>query len=306
MTLPNFLLIGAAKSGTSALYSYLWQHPEIYMSDNKEPNFFALEGQKVCFTGPGDEIINTKSITERARYEALFAGVSGERAIGEASVLYLYHPQAAAHIRDYIPNARLIAILRNSVDRAYSSYLHTIRDGREPAASFAEALNEESARISANWAHLWHYQHLGYYYEQLQRFFALFPREQIAVYAYDEFAADPQKVLKRIFQFLEIDPSFEPDVSLRYNISGPPRLRGLQKWLLWPNPVKEQLKFLLPAYTRKRLIHKLLALNIKHTAKPNMDAADRQRLQVLYREDILKLQTLLDWDLSHWLGDTNN
>lgn len=303
MTLPNFLLIGAAKSGTSALYNYLWQHPEIYMSGNKEPNFFALEGETVCFNGPGSEIINTKSVTNLAEYEALFAGVRGEKAVGEASVLYLYHPQAAARIRHYIPDVKLIAILRNPIDRAYSSYLHMVRDGREPADSFTKALDEEPERIRANWAHSWHYQRLGYYHEQLQRYFALFPWQQIAVFTYDAFAAAPQQLLRQIFHFLEVDPSFEPDVSLRYNISGSPRWKRLQKWLLWPNPVKERIKFLLPAYTRKRLVNKLMTLNVKPATKPSMSAAERQRLQTLFRDDILKLQTLLNQDLSHWLRE---
>lgn len=303
MTLPNFLLIGAAKSGTSALYNYLWQHPEIYMSGKKEPNFFALEGETVCFNGPGSEIINTKSVTNLEEYKALFAGVRGEKAVGEASVLYLYHPQAAARIRHYIPNVKLIAILRNPIDRAYSSYLHMVRDGREPADSFTKALDEEPERIRNNWAHSWHYQRLGYYHEQLQRYFALFPRQQIAVFTYDAFSAAPQQLLKQIFQFLEVDPSFEPDVSLRYNISGAPRWKRLQKWLLWPNPVKERMKFLLPAYTRKRLVNKLMTLNVKPAAKPDMSAAERQRLQAIFRDDILKLQTLLDQDLSHWLRE---
>lgn len=301
MTLPNFLLIGAAKSGTSALYNYLWQHPEIYMSDNKEPNFFALEGEKVCFNGPGAEIINAKSVTSLAEYETLFAGASDEKAVGEASVLYLYHPQAAARIRDYIPNVKLIAVLRNPVDRAYSSYLHMVRDGREPAAGFTQALDVEPERIRDNWAHIWHYQRLGYYYQQLQSYYALFPRQQIAVFTYDAFAADPQNVIRQVFRFLKVDPAFEPDVSLRYNISGSPRFKRLQKWLSGPNPAKERLKILLPAYTRRRLINKLMALNVKRSAKATMSVAERQRLQTLYREDILGLQALLEQDLSHWL-----
>jgi hypothetical protein len=302
MTLPNFLIIGAAKSGTSALYGYLWQHPDIYMSSNKEPNFFALEGQKACFAGPGDETINMKSVTELASYEALFAGVKNEKAIGEASNLYLYHPEAAERIKVYIPYVRLIAILRNPADRAFSSYLHMTRDGREPMKSFAEALAEEPIRIRANWAHIWYYQQLGYYYEQLERYFILFPRQQIAVYTYDEFSTDPQKVLRNIFQFLGLDSTFEADVSLRYNVSGHPRFGALQKLLVRPTPAKERLKFLLPAYTRKHLINRLLALNMRGTAKSVMDPSIRRQLLNAYRDDIFKLQFLIDKDLSCWLA----
>jgi hypothetical protein len=162
-------------------------------------------------------------------------------------------------------------------------------------------LAEEPARINANWSHLWHYQRLGYYHDQLQRYFALFPRQQIAVYTYDEFAADPRHVLQRIFQFLEVDPSFEADVSLRYNISGRPRFSALQKLLLWPNPLKDRLKFLLPAPTRKWLTNKLVALNVQRGEKEPLDPAVRQQLLKAYRPDILKLQSLIEKELSHWL-----
>ncbi len=151
MTLPNFLVIGATKSGTTSLYTYLKQHPEVYMP-MKEPNFFALEGREPpFFRGPeGWKEPSQKRITDLEGYRTLFAGASGEKAMGEVSPLYLYAPQAAYRIRRYVPEAKLVAILRNPVERAYSAYMHLVREDREPLG-FAEALKEEERRIQSNW-----------------------------------------------------------------------------------------------------------------------------------------------------------
>src|SRR5919107_4690595 len=113
MTLPNFLIIGAAKSGTSSVFAYLGQHPDVFISSAKEPNYFALADQRVRFTGPGDSIINEASVTRRDAYEALFKSARPGMAIGEASTLYLSTPSAAAAIRRHVPGMRLIAILRD-------------------------------------------------------------------------------------------------------------------------------------------------------------------------------------------------
>src|ERR671929_75877 len=135
MTMPNFFIIGAMKSGTTALYYYLEQHPEVYMSPVKEPNFFCSQEQKN----------GADAVTDIRAYERLFRGVLGETAVGEASHCYLYEPRAAAAIRRCVPEAKLLAILRNPIDRAFSHFLHMVRTGSEPLSDFAQALREEGA-----------------------------------------------------------------------------------------------------------------------------------------------------------------
>src|SRR5581483_6498173 len=152
MPLPSFLIIGAAKSGTSSVFAWLGQHPEIYTSPIKGPCFFAFdEGARVRVAGPGDQaVFDRHVVTDPVAYRRLFDGVTpAHRAAGEASVLYLYAPAAAARIARTIPDVRLIAILRNPVERAFSSFQHLRRDGREPLADFAEALRAEDARVAA-------------------------------------------------------------------------------------------------------------------------------------------------------------
>jgi hypothetical protein len=122
MTMPNFLIIGAAKSGTTSLHHYLKQHPQVYMSQIKEPSFFAFEGTKPAIPGPWKRWAAHNFITDIQAYRSLFQGVSDEVAIGEASTIYLVHPTAPQRIRHYVPDAKLIAILRDPAERAYSNY----------------------------------------------------------------------------------------------------------------------------------------------------------------------------------------
>lgn len=302
MTLPNFLIIGAAKSGTTSLFNYLGQHPQIY-TKKKEPGFFAYAGQKVNLAGPEDqERFEKRVVADRRQYEALFAGVTTEKAYGEASVAYLYVPGTAERIHQYVPEMRLIAILRNPVERAFSSYMHMRRDGREPLPTFAEALEAEAERIEANWDYIWHYTRLGFYYEQLRVYYSLFPADQIAVFLFEDFKRDPVQVIQSICRFLDVDDAFWPDTALKYNVSGEPRWPWLHDFVSRPHPVKTAVKPLLPLKWRKRMGTQASSWNLAKQ-KPALPGEIKQKLQTLYYEDILHLQTLIGKDLTSWLSD---
>ncbi len=298
MILPNFLIIGAAKAGTTALHTYLQQHPQIYLTPNKETNFFAFEGMKINFQGVGDEALKDFSITDLASYQKQFDKVTKESAIGEACPLYLYHSEAPKKIYHYIPNCRLIIILRNPVDRAYANYHHLVRDDRELLVDFDRALAAESERIANNWEWFWHYTQAGYYSKQIQRYYDLFEPHQIAIYLYEDLTKSPITLLQNIFRFLEVDDSFVPELNIRPNKSGVPKNKLLHQLLMKPNPVKSLLKPLFPAAMRQKIQHRNLA-------KPSMSFETRAKLTQLFREDILACQNLIQRDLSSWLvGDT--
>ena len=235
MPLPNFLIIGAAKAGTTSLYYYLRQHPQVYMSPIKEPRFFALEGEILNFKGPAQGI-NQTSITSLDEYFHLFAGVTDEIAIGEASTLYLHSQRALEGIKRYLPNAKLIVILRNPIERAYSSYLHLVRDGYE-ALSFEQALQAEEFRIQQKWQPLWYYSKRSFYYEAIKNYLDIFEHCQIKIYLYEDLAADSKYIFKDICGFLDIDDSFKPDTSIK-NSSGIPKNKFLQRILISDNPAK--------------------------------------------------------------------
>ena len=299
MAKPDFLIIGAAKSGTTALYRYLQQHPQIFLSPVKEPHYFAFAGEKPDYRGPG-VTVNKTSVTDLGAYQRLFDDVRDETAVGEASALYLYVPAAAARIKEYAPAMRLIVILRHPAERAFSSYLHLMRDGREPLMDFAAALQAEPQRIRANWGFLWRYRDLGFYAQQLRRYYALFPREQVRVYLYDDFRADALAVLRDMCRFIGVDDAFTPDMSLRHNVSGIPRQRWLHSLLHGAHPAKALLKPFLPVAWRDRARRQMTQRNL---ARPTLPPDLRRALTNDFRTEILDLQDLLQRDLSAWLFD---
>lgn len=183
MIFPNFLIIGAAKSGTTSLYHYLKQHPEIYLSPVKEPKFFCFYQEKLDWQGPGDQKAILNYVTDIDQYFSLFEGVRNETAIGEATPWYIYSESAVKKIKAFIPDAKLIAILRDPAERAYSHFLHLLREGREPLADFQDALDAEEERTRRNWGWTWQYKSRGLYYSQLKKYFDTFPNK-IYVYIY--------------------------------------------------------------------------------------------------------------------------
>lgn len=296
MGMPNFLIIGAAKAGTTALHNYLMQHPEIYMNPGvKESHFFAFENEIVDFQGPGDhEAINQVAIRSIEEYQLLFPKESAGKCKGEASPLYLYSQTAPERIFHYIPSVKLIAILRNPVERAYSSYLYLRSLRREPHGDFANALRDEQRRVAENWEHLWHYKSMGFYHEQLQRYFKWFDRSQIRIYIYDDFERNPGRLIQDMLQFLDVDCTFIPDMSAKPNPSGRPRSTTFQTWLNRPNVLKSLIKPLVPASTRQWVRRANLS-------RPPLSREIRHTLIAEYREDILLLQDLICCDLSSWL-----
>ncbi len=297
MILPNFIIIGAAKSGTTALYHYLKQHPQIYLSPIKETEFFAFEGDGLNFKGPGD--LPRATITNFVDYQAQFQGVANEVAIGEASPVYIYSSRAPERIKNYLPDVKLIAILREPVERAYSQYLMFIRDQREPLQDFAQAIEEEKNRKEQGWAWGWRYLELGFYYTQLKRYFDIFNSEQIRVYLYDDLQNNPKRVIEDICTFLNVDNTFSPDMSFKPNISGVPKNKLLHGFLRNPNVFKDLLKPFLSAKLRKGL---RLNLQNSNLSKPKLKPEVKGQLLPIFREDILQLQDLIQRDLSPWLN----
>lgn len=296
MTLPNFLVIGTGKAGTTSLHRYLAQHPQVYVSPVKETNFFAMEGQKLAFTGPGDERAKGGSITHLDDYQALFDGVGDETAIGEVSPLYVYSPHAAANIQRHIPKARLIAILRHPAERAFASYIMKVRDGVE-TLGFEEARQAEAERIAAGWGSM-HYVSAGFFYQQLRRYYDRFPPEQLKVFLYEELRERPLEVIAQVFEFLGVDSGFVPDMSTRFNVSGIPRSRTLHRILSGPNIVKRAAATLIPRRLRSSLKTRIKNLNLE---RQPLTTSTRQELIEIYRDDITQLQDLIGRDLSHWL-----
>jgi Sulfotransferase family len=305
MSLPNFLIIGAAKAGTNALYHYLRQHPQVYMSPWKEPKFFAFESEAdLGFRAANgrDAPVNASVILDQAEYEELFDDASDdELARGEASTHYLYVEKSPARIKALIPDARLIAVLRNPVDRAFSSYQHLVRDDLEPL-DFGAALDAEPQRIAEHYAYLYRYTDLGFYSEQLDRYEKSFPESQLCVLLYDDLRSDPEGTCRRIFSFLGVDEHFVPDMSGEYNRSGVPKNRVMHRLLNPSAPLKRRLWNVTPRFARERLLDAQTKMVNRNLQRQTMPEPERDRLRDVFRAEVGRLETRLGRDLSHWLG----
>lgn len=304
MTLPNFLIFGAPKSGTTSVYFYIKQHPQVFMSPRKEPDYFILEERRKRTGAPLKKKIPKLPVETEEEYISLFKEATNERAIGEASIHYLVVPEAAARIKAKIPKVKLIAVLRNPVERAFSNYVHLIREGTETSKSFAEALAQEETRKRNNYGPFWQYKGNGFYYRHLKTYFDSFDSNQIKIFLYEDIQFRIKGVLMEIFKFLEIDENFIPNTMLKYNISGIPRSQTIHDFLNYPNLIKKTLKHLLPKEFRNKLIKQLTNLNLHK--KPSFPEELRNKLIETYREDILQLQGLIKRDLSGWLTFNEN
>lgn len=300
MKLPDLLIIGAAKAGTTAFYRYLEEHPQIYSSPIKEPHFFGLEGEDIQFKAPTEaEAKENKAIRHIDEYYGLFQGAPEQAVLTEASVSYLYLPKAAQRIKHYIPNVKLVAMLRNPVERAYSSFLYLMRDGREPLGDFAQGLEAEAERIQENWGFLYRYTDMGFYSSQVERYFDAFGPDQFKVFLYDDFKKNSLDVLQKTFDFAGIDSTFEPaNITKKFNVSGMPKNKAMHKLIAEGNPLKALIKPLVPRQLRYKLKENYYEKNL---SKPTLSEDIRQQLIETFREDILKTQDILGRDLSMWL-----
>jgi hypothetical protein len=202
--MPDFLIIGAPKAGTTALHVALAQHPALHMSPVKEPKFFLTDGPPPTGGGPGDSATFRKYVWRRPDYEALFDGAAKGALRGESTTLYLRDAAACQRIRQTIPDARLIAVLRDPVDRAHSNWTHLRSAGLEPEADFRRACALEDQRRAAGWAQFWRYLGQGKYGEQLSDLYALFPRDQVLLLMYRDLREQPTETLDQVCEFLGV------------------------------------------------------------------------------------------------------
>lgn len=307
---PNFLLVGAAKSGTTSLYNYLDQHPDIFMSAVKEPLFFCSTGveretlAKELYPLPLDQVV-----TDFDDYLNLFADAQEERAIGEASVYYLLdYGKTIPNIQRLLPDSsrlKIVIILRNPIDACFSHYSmynlylkHFAKDGKTP--SFEECIELEQKRVEDGYLALAHF-HWFFYADQVQAYLENF--DQVQIHLYSELKNDRQSVVTKLFDFLEVDTSFTPELSSEFNFSGVPKFGPVYRLLSVPSPMRDRLQVIvrriMPSKSlRTKFLHRLMRLNLN---RPQMNLATRERLKEMYRDDIIRLQDLINRDLTEWL-----
>lgn len=301
MTLPNFLIVGAPKCGTTSLYHYLKGHPEIYMSPAKEPKFITSRFLNFPFNGPGDDLFEKRVKKKFNDYSYLFKNVTSEKAIGEASADTLYYyKQSIPIIKEYLGDVKIIIILRNPIDRTFSHYNFFIRIKKE-YLSFEDALKNENLKIKNNWAFGWHYTSVGLYFNQVKAFTNSF--SNVKVLWFDDLKTHTNSVIKDINKYLNVNTNYIPvNSNIKYNVSGTPKYKYWHKFLTTPNKLKviltAPIKWILPP---EKIHMYRVDLVGKNLYKTEMNSNTRVELVELFREDIIKLEDLLSKDLSHWL-----
>ncbi len=300
--LPDFAIIGAPKAGTTSLYRYLAQHPEVYVTPVKEPRYFISPDRRPRYKGPGARQVLRDLVWRRAEYELLFEGRRPQhRVAGEASAAYLWAPAAPAAMADLIPHLRLVAILRQPADRAYSHFLHNRRRGREPCRTFAAALAAEPERARKSYSYNLLYADRGCYGTQLERYLRYFEREQLLVMLYDDLVMDAARVMAQICAHIGVAP-FDFDLRTRHNTA---RVRARSRSVVRALGVETRIGRTLAEHTPKLVrapVHRVLYRHLS-SAERTIDPADRRALTDQLRGEIERTAAILDRDLAPWLAD---
>jgi len=303
MPLPDFLIAGVPKAGTTALHAALVRHPELYLPAVKEPKFFLSDGPPPATGGPGDVQTYQEHVWRRADYERLFDPAPAGARLGEATPFYLYDLDAHDRIRSLVPQARLILLLRDPVDRAHSNWTHLWNAGLEPEADFLTACLAEPERRAAGWADFWHYVSLGLYGRQVQRLYKQFPREQVLLLRYRDLKDAPAATLDRVCAFLGVSTG----------VLGAIPKENVNRHVVEDNNLNRMLRTLLRAGGRAghrfpvplRLAARgplLTVLHRKRGARPVTTPQERAALLPLFAEDIALLQDVTGERYDDWLS----
>jgi len=302
VALPDFLVIGAPKAGTTALHAALAGHPELFMSPVKEPKFFLTGGPPPRRGGgPGDVQTYREHIWRRDAYEALFDAAPPGTLRGESTPFYLYDRQAQQRIRTLIPCARLIAVLRDPVERAHSNWAHLWSAGLDPIGDFPAACAAEDRRVAAGWAPFWHYTRLGRYGEQLDHLLTVFPREQVFVLRYRDLLNAPAQALDTICSFLGVRPGIISQVP-RENVTAHPEHSPSHRAVSLVLRSAATAGRHLPG-TVGTALTRPLERYLQRSARPRQPLTWEQRQKVLayLEDDFALLEKITEADFSDWL-----
>jgi len=300
--MPDFLVIGAPKAGTTALHAALSGHPGLYMSAIKEPKFFLTDGPPPTKGGgPGDALTYREHVWRRSDYEALFAPAPPGTLTGESTPLYLYDRAAMRRIRDTLPDARLIVIVRDPVERAHSNWTHLWSAGLEPVPDFVRACGEEERRIAAGWASFWHYLGLGRYGEQLEYLFTLFPREQVLVLRYRRLVDEPAHTLDQICAFLGVPVGVLTEIP-RQNVTAHPEPTLAHRAVSLTQRAGSAVGTWVPGLTAAALTAPLERFLQRHSRERQpLGWEQRQELLPRFEPDIELLERVLGEDFRDWV-----
>lgn len=296
MPLPTFLMAGVQKAGTSSIYKYLEQHPQVCLGTVKEPDFLQSELTPEKIASKPTYYEKRAFRYSYEKYLENFSECTDKLAIGDGSVNCLFHYQTSIpRIQEYIPDAKIFVVLRHPIERAFSDYLMHLRDAIDSQQTLPLAQQSPSSFQLRK----------GLYYESVKCFQETFGQEKFRVYLYDDFCQDSSKMIKSIYEFIGVSIDFEADTSQKYQSAAIPKNPLVNRLLRKDNPLKtafnSTIGAILPQEKRQEIRSWLISKNSQSKESISLSPEDRQVLLNYYREDILKLQDYLDRDLSAWL-----
>jgi hypothetical protein len=301
VALPDFFIAGAPKAGTTALHVALARHPDLYLSAVKEPKFFLTDGPPPAQGGPGDAKTYREHIWRQPEYEALFAPAPTGTIRGESTPFYLYSFAAQQRINKLIPQARMIVVLRDPIERAHSNWAHLWSSGLDPIADFVRACDAEDRRIAAGWAEFWHYKRIGLYGEQLEHLYTVFPANQVLLLRYRDLVDSPSATLDQICAFLGVRQGLVTEVP-RENVTAHPHHTLRHHYVSRVLRTGSAISTRLPGHPAKALIDKLES-SLQRGAAPRQPLTWQQRQALIpyFEADVRLVENLTGQDFSDWL-----
>lgn len=296
MKLPNFIVSGFPKCGSTALHYYLNEHPDIYMPKQKELHFFTHKILSKQNQGVGDKEIKKTQIKTLKKYKDCYKDVKNEIAIGDASPSYINYPSEFNKINEQLQNPKVIILLRDPIKRAYSNYLHLKREHRE-TLPFYEALKEEDNRKQLNYSDFWNYTFNSKYYDKIIAAQKAF--NDVLIITQEELNRNTESTIKKVFKFLEVDDNFKPlNLSKRYNPGGIYKNNMVTKIIFKQTKFKSFLRKIGPIplwvkHLKQRVLKKY------KVASPKIDNKSENYLIKVFKEDVKNIQKL-GIDLSGW------
>ena len=306
MALPDFFIAGAPKAGTTALHSALARHPSLFMAAVKEPKFFLTDGPPPAKGGPGDAKTYREHVWQRADYEALFDPAPAGTLRGESTPFYLYSRDAQLRIRALIPQARLIIVLRDPIERAHSNWAHLWSAGLDPIGDFVQACRAEEQRTADGWADFWRYKDLGRYGHQIKQLYTVFPAEQVFMIRYREMIEDAAGTLDRICGFLGVAPGVIFEVP-RENVTAHPHETRRHLALSRLARAGSAVTARLPGHAGSTVTDRL-ERSLQQGAEPRRPLTWAERAQLIgeFTDDVTDLSSITGQDFSDWMRPRGN
>ena len=311
--LPTFIVVGANKGGTTSIYHYLRQHPQVYLSPIKEPHYFSkdidvnlfnrefaqnkLQDIQKYVDGDMTQQYHAAFVRDWDQYQKLFKNVKEQIAVGELSTSYLYSKVAAQEIFNTLGKIKIIICLRNPVDRAFSHYRMNLWTGNSNEFDFYKALVEDFHHDPKVWGNAHLYVEIGQYYEQVKRYLDLFGKDNVKIIFTEDLKINATQTIKELYDFIGVDNSFNPDTSTKYNEVYTPKYKNLT-WFLNKTGIRPVLKRISPKFIKKAVVN--LFYKTK-SEKGDITPEAKQFLLDKISNDVNQLSKLLDKDLTSWL-----